>query len=113
MVKRNSFHCVLRVFLGAALLLLPSVAALQHAARADGSGVGMGARLPVMLETVGKRFGPSVSSQARPGGVSFEVAVLGTSAILWRLAGRFLRDRPTGVRRNQLISFGRLQLEGG
>lgn len=113
MVKRNTFHCVLRVFLGAALFLLPSVASLQQARQAEGSGVGMGARLPVMLETVGKRLGLNVSSQARPDGVSFEVTVLGTSAILWRLAGRFLRNRPTGVNRNRLISFGRLQLEGG
>ncbi len=112
MLERNPTPATLRVLLSVALLSLPLVAASHRAAQPDGGGVGMGTRVPALLESLSK-LSASTPGGARLDGFSFEVALLGVSARHWRLVGRFLRDRPAEVARDRLIRFGSLQLEGG
>ena len=100
------------MLLSAALLAMPLGAALHRSEPVDGVGVGMATRLPVALE-VGKSFSLSAPSQTRPDGVAFEVALLGISAVLWRLVGRFLQIGTSDTPRDLLIKYGTLQLEGG
>ena len=92
--------------------MLPLVGVLHRAAQTGEGGVGMGTRVPALLESLSK-LSASAPGQARLDGFSFEVALLGTSARKWQLAGRFLHNGVDVGERDLLIRYGSLQLEGG
>ena len=112
MVKSVFRNGVLHRLLCAAVALLPLGLGWQQFAQQGGEGPGMGARPGVVLETAVKHLG--ISNPGQPdSGVGFTLARKAHSHRYKDSIQQRLHTTVSTTGRQTLLTYGRLQLEGG